>query len=143
MNNVCFFHGAVIIRAVRDASYKSLLVYQGNLSSYVINGSSGVYVKYSKKKLPPWSFTFSEEHVGEVAEMNDCLGRVYIALACDEDGVCCLDWDEFRTVISVESKSYPKWISVSRMRGEKYSVKGSEGKLKHKIGNADFPRKVY
>jgi len=143
MSDVSFFQGAVIVRAIRHPSYKSLSVYEGNNSSYVINGSSGVYIKYSQKKLPPWNFTFLEDNVREIVEMKDGLERVYIVLACEEDGVCCLDWDEFRAVISVESTSYPKWISVSRAKGEKYAVKGSDTKLKHKIGNVDFPRKIF
>jgi len=75
--------------------------------------------------------------------MRERLGQVYITLICDEDGICCLDWNEFTTVISTESELYPKWIAVSRGKGEKYYVWGSDGELKHKIGNIDFPRKIF
>jgi hypothetical protein len=118
-------------------------VYEDNNCSYIINESAGIYIKYSKQRLTEWRFTFSEDHVREITEMRERLGQVYITLVCNKDGICCLDWPEFTTVISTESESYPKWIAVSRMRGEKYSVRGSDGELKHKIGNIDFPRKIF
>lgn len=138
-----FFHGAALIRVIRNESFRSVKVCKENDYSYLINDISGIYIKYSQKRLSPWSFTFSEDHVREVEEMSNRLGNMYIVLVCNEDGICCLDWQEFATVISTESKKYPKWISVSRMKGEKYSVWGRDGELKHKIGNIDFPRRIF
>ena len=143
MSTVSFFHGAALIRVIRHESYRSVKVLEENDCSYLINDTVGIYIKYSQRKLPPWSFTFSEEHVREITEMGGSLEKVYVALVCNEDGICCLDWKEFATVISTESTTYPKWISASRMKGEKYSVSGRDGKLKHKIGNSDFPRKIF
>ena len=142
MNTVSFFHGAVLIRVIRHESFRSVKVCQENDCSYLVNGMSGIYIKYSQKRLSPWSFTFSEEHVGGVEELNRKLSNVFVTLVCGEDGICCLEWEEFATVISTESTTYPKWISVSRMKGEKYSVWGRDGVLRHKIGNIDFPRKI-
>ena len=143
MSTASFFHGAAIIRVIRHESFRSVKVCEENDCSYLINDDSGIYLKYSQKRLSPWSFTFSEEHVREIEDMNERLGKVFVGLVCNEDGICCLDWQEFATVISTESTMYPKWISVSRMKGEKYSVWGRDGKLKHKIGNNDFPRKIF
>lgn len=143
MNNILFFHGAALIRILRDESFKTVKVYEENNCSYLINETTGIYIKYSKHRLSDWRFTFSEDHVCEITEMRERLGQVYITLICNEDGICCLDWNEFRTVISTESELYPKWIAVSRGKGEKYSVWGSDGELKYKIGNVDFPRKIF
>lgn len=143
MNNLSFFHGAAILELIRHESYQSLAVYEGNNSSYVVNGTSGIYIKYSQKRLPPWTFTFSTEHVNDIIEMHQTLERMYVTLVCHVDGVCCLGYEEFSTVFAIENESYPKWLSISRMKGEKYSVKGSDGELQHKIGRVDFPRKVY
>jgi hypothetical protein len=143
MNNILFFHGAALIRILRHESFRTVKVYEENNWSYLINETSGIYIKYSKHKLTDWRFTFSEDHVREITEMRKRLGQVYITLICNDNGICCLDWHEFTTVISTESKSYPKWIAVSRMKSEKYSVWGSDGELKHKIGNIDFPRKIF
>ena len=122
MSSLSFFHGAALIRVIRHESFSSVNIYTGNNCSYLINGISGIYIKYSQKKLPPWNYTFSEDHVCEIVAMNESLGRVYITLVCNDDGICCIDWQEFATIISTENKTFPKWISVSRMKGEKYSV---------------------
>lgn len=143
MNNILFFHGAAIIRILKHESFRTVKVYEENSCSYLINKKTGVYIKYSKKGSANWRFTFSEDHVREITEMREKLGQVYISLICNEDGICCLGWSEFTTAISTESELYPKWIAVSRMKGEKYSVWGSDGELKHKVGNIDFPRKIF
>lgn len=138
-----FFHGVALIRVIRHEVFGSVKVYEENDCSYLINDDVGIYIKYSQQKLPPWGFTFSEEHVHEITEMSERLRQVYITLVCNDNGICCLDWEEFATVISTESMAYPKWISVSRAKGEKYAVWGRDGELRHKIGNSDFPRKIF
>lgn len=143
MNNVLFFHGAAVIRIIRHELFRTVEVYEENSCSYLVNKTAGIYIKYSKRGFNNWRFTFLEDHVNEIKEMRDRLGQIYVTLICNEDGICCLDWSEFTTVISTESKLYPKWVAVSRMKGEKYSVWGSDGELKHKVGNIDFPRKVF
>lgn len=143
MNDMLFFHGAAVIRIIRHELFRTVGVYEENNCSYVVNESAGIYMKYSKRGSANWRFTFSQEHVQEIREMRERLGRIYVALICNEDGVCCLDWSEFGTVISTESKLYPKWLAVSRMKGEKYSVWGSDGELENKVGNIDFPRKIF
>jgi hypothetical protein len=143
MNNVLFFHGAAVIRIIRHESFRTVKLYEENSCSYLINRNAGVYIKYSKHGSTNWRFTFSEEHVREISEMRERLKHVYVSLICNENGICCLDWSEFTTVISTENEFYPKWIAVSRMKGEKYSVWGSDGELRHKVGDIDFPRKIF
>jgi len=143
VTTVSFFHGAALIKIIRHELYDSIRVYTENDCSYIVNGNVGLYIKYSRKRLSPWNFTFSEGHVHDITDMKGGVGKAYIALACNDDGICCLSWQEFATVISTEGSTYPKRISVSRMQGEKYSVWGSDGKLNHKIGNNDFPRKIF
>ena len=143
MNNVLFFHGAAVIRIIRHELFRTVEVYEENSCSYLVNKTAGIYIKYSKRGPTNWRFTFLEDHVHEITEMRERLGQIYVTLICNEDGICCLDWSEFTTVISTESTLYPKWVAVSRMKGEKYSVWGSDSELKHKVGNIDFPRKIF
>ena len=143
MSTVSFFHGAALIKVIRHELYSSVKVYEENDCSYLINDKSGIYIKYSQNKIAPWTFTFSEDHVRQIEEMSEKLVEVYVILVCGKDGICCLNLQEFTTVISTENVIYPKWISVSRAKGEKYAVWGRDGELKHKIGNSDFPRKIF
>ena len=142
MRNIDFFHGVVLSRIVqnRSACFKK---YRGNNSAYIINNQIGVYIKYSSKRMSPWSFSFSKVHINEIKDMKNKLEKIFVTLICDDNGICCLDYNEFCTTISIENKYFPKWIKASRLKGEKYSVSGSDGKLKYKIGNSDFPQKIY
>jgi len=142
MNDILFFHGAAVMRIIRHELFRTVEVYEEKSCCYLVNETAGVYMKYSKRGSTNWRFTFLKEHVDDITEMRERLGEVYVTFICNEDGICCLDWSEFATVISPESKLYPKWVAVSRKKGEKYSVRGSDGELKPKVGNTDFPRKV-
>ena len=143
MNTVSFFNGAAIVRIIRHEDYRGIHVFKKNENSYIVNDKSIIYIKYSQKRLPPWNYTFIKEHVSDLVAMADEFDDVFIVLICNEDGICCLNWHEFNTVISVENNQYPKWISVTRKKSEKYSIRGRDGELKHKIGNIDFPHKIF
>lgn len=142
MKNFEFFHGAAIIKIIHSGFFKKIEIFSKSNSSYLIDEKIGLYIKYSKNRMPPWVFNFEQEHVKEIKDINDLLENVFIAFVCNDDGICCLDWKEFCTIISIDSKNYPKWIKTTRKRNEKYSVSGIDGRLKHKIGNSDFPDKL-
>ena len=142
MKNIDFFHGVILARIIQNKP-ACLKKYEGNNSSYIVGGQIGIYIKYSAKRMPPWTFSFSKIHVDEIKNMENELERTFIALICDRNGICCLDYTEFGTILSIENRSFPKWVKASRLKGEKYSVSGSDGKLRHKVGNCDFPSKIY
>jgi len=137
-----FFHGVALVKVVRSGLFKTIEKFEKNNSAYLIDREVGLYIKYSKKRMPPWVFTFSKEHIKEVKNMHSIPKKVFIALICNNDGICCLNWEEFCTVISIYGNKYPKWIKASRKKSEKYFVYGSDGRLKYKIGNSDFPPKL-
>jgi hypothetical protein len=143
LSKISFFHGSALIQILNHACYKSVIKYREIGGSYLINNSIKIYIKYSQEKLPPWRFTFSKEHILETISMHNEGGNLYIVLVCNEDGICCLNWKEFETIISVENRVFPKWIAATRRKNEKYTIWGRDGKLKHKIGNSDFPEKLF
>lgn len=142
MQNFEFFHGAAVIKIVHSGYFKTIESFGKSNSAYLIDEKIGLYIKYSQKRMSPWVFTFDKEHIKEINEINDLLGNTFIILVCNDDGICCLNWKEFYTLISIDSSNYPKWIKASRRKNEKYSVCGIDGELKHKIGNSDFPNKI-
>ncbi|MDD5014560.1 MAG: hypothetical protein PHW73_05595 [Atribacterota bacterium] len=142
MQNFEFYHGAAIIKIIRSGDFKQIETFGRSNSSYLLDEKIGLYIKYCKNRMSPWIFTFDNEHVNEVKEIFCLLENVFVALVCKDNGICCLNWLEFNTVISVESSNYPKWIKASRKKNEKYSVSGTDGNLKRKIGNSDFPSKL-
>jgi len=142
MQDFEFFHGAAVIKIVHSGRFKTIESFGKSNSVYLIDEKIGLYIKYSQKRMSPWVFTFDKEHVKEIKDINDLLSNIFIVFVCNDDGICCIDWKEFCTLISVDNSSYPKWIKVSRKKNEKYSVSGVDGELKHKIGNSDFPNKL-
>ncbi|MFA5065864.1 MAG: hypothetical protein WC566_10435 [Dehalococcoidia bacterium] len=111
-------------------------------NGYVINGTRYIYFKHSTKRMSPWAFTFLPEHIREIADAKKEIDNVYVILACNDDGICCLSFSEFAKVIFVGETNKSKSIRVSRSPREKYSVTGTDGNIGYKIGDNDFPRKV-
>lgn len=142
MNTTDFFHGAILSRII-DYSSVNFQKYKNNNSSYIINNKIVIYCKYSQKRISPWNFSFLKAHVDEIVNMRQNFDNIFIVLLCNDNGICCLNFREFTALLSVENKNFPKWIKTSRLKGEKYSVSGSDGRLKYKIGNSDFPFKIY
>jgi len=142
MNNIDFFHGVVFSRII-DNSPNHIEKYGGNNSSYIINNKTSIYIKYSRERISPWIFSFAKTHIEEINKVKNGFENIFIVLVCNDNGICCLNYQEFCTVISVESNDFPKWIKARRQKGEKYAVTGSDGKLTYKIGDSDFPQKIY
>jgi len=138
-----FYHGAVLGRLIRGSEGLSLEQYPGfgRNAAYVINKRVGLYIKHSTNRLTPWSFTFKQEHQDEIHEMRSVLEQVFVALVCWEDGVVCLSYDELKVILD-ENHNTSEWIRVARRTREKYTVSGSDGKLRYKIGENEFPEKI-
>lgn len=138
-----FFHGVVFARILHDGNLSlSIKNYPtSDNASYIVNDNIGIYIKYSSKRLSPWRFSFQKEHQDEILEMKNELGKAYTILVCNDDGIVCLSFDELKQVLD-DQHSF-EWISVARGPREKYEVKGHDGKLRFKIGNSDFPKKIF
>jgi len=141
MNKIDYLYGAVFSKIINSGAV-NIRKYEHNNSSFIINNKIGIYNKYSTKRISPWTFTFINAHIDEIKIMNDEFEFIYIILICCENGICCLNYKEYCTVLSVENRISPKTITARRKKGEKYTVSGSDGKLKYKIGNSDFPEKI-
>lgn len=138
INEFDFYHGAALCKLVHNNRINTIITFPtSSNSSYVANENIGIYIKYSTKRLSPWRFTFAREHQDEINDMKEILGKVYVLLVCYKDGIACLDFDELKAVLNYEHEQ-TEWISVSRRHREKYSVKGSDGKLRLKIGVSEL-----
>jgi len=141
MYDYTFFHGHVLVRLIQDPRTRGVELYRGN-NCYLVNKKSGIYLKHSAKRISPWQFTFLPVHLTEIATIESEIKALFLVLVCNDNGICCLDYQETAQLILVGNMDQTKSIRVSRSTREKYAVSGSDGKLEHKIGNNDFPRKV-
>lgn len=138
-----FYHGAALARLIHG--YEGLGVEQYSAAtsnaSYVIDNKLGLYLKHSTNRLSPWTFTFKREHQQEIEEMREKLSDVFVVLICGKDGMACLSFNELKLALDTEFGPV-EWIKAARRTREKYTISGSDGKLKTKIGENEFPTKI-
>jgi hypothetical protein len=139
-----FFHGLVFARILHGMQRPiSIRTFQSvSNASYVINDAIGIYIKYSSKRMTPWRFTFKKEHQGEIDLLKSSFRSVFLILVCNDDGVVCLSYVELKEILDNQHDPI-EWISATRHKREMYSVKGSNGELACKIGQSEFPEKVF
>jgi len=142
MYDYTFFHGSALVRLIRDRRTHSIQLYKGN-HCYLVNSKSCIYLKHSTKRLSPWQFTFLPQHLIEIEHIHTTTKSLFALLICNDDGICCLDYKEVSQLVMVGNMDQAKSIAVSRSTRQKYSVSGTDGKLIYKIGNSDFPQKVF
>lgn len=121
------YHG-VVIREVVVCSPSTVNIeaadHFGRVNSYLIDGNVGLYVKHSSKRMTPWQFTFHDEHIGEIHELEKRSQAVWIALVCGTDGIVLISADELREM-NEESESSTWFVRVSRDRHTMYHLNGS------------------
>ena len=141
INEYQFFNGVVLNGLVRKGKLLKIDVFpsSGN-NAFTINEKVGIYIKYSKKVISPWRFTFLKEHQDEFKIMSELLTS-FLILVCNKDGIVCINSITLKKILDAKHESV-EWISAARLKRESYEVKGSDGKLKFKININDFPRHV-
>jgi len=144
IKQVEFYHGAVLARLVRGHTSQGVTIraYETGRSGYILNGSVGLYVKYSANRLSPWPFSFSSEQQEEISTLKSECTTFFVALVCGEGGIACLSQLEYRTLLDDQIESMG-WIRVSRRAREKYLLTGSDARRKFRVGDNEFPSKVY
>jgi hypothetical protein len=139
-----FFHGLVFARILHSTRrpLSVQLFDSASNSSYVVDGTIGIYIKYSSKRMTPWRFTFRKEHQDEIELLRSALKSVFLLMVCNDDGIVCLRYSELKLIF--DSQHDPiEWISATRHKREMYAVRGSNGELDFKIGQNDFPQKIF
>jgi hypothetical protein len=139
-----FYHGLVFARILHGTQRPlNLRPFQSvSNASYVVNDTIGIYIKYSSKRMTPWRFTFMKEHQEEIDLLKSNFEKVFLVLVCNDDGVVCLSYAELKQILDNQHDPI-EWISAKRHKREMYSVKGSNGELDFKIGQGEFPGKLF
>jgi hypothetical protein len=136
-------HGVVLVRLVRGRDEPVLLEVHPELrQAVVVDDVAALYVKYSTNRLSPWSFVFSPKHHEELARLDQEFPATLVALACGGDGVVCLTLAECEHVLN-DGAGLGEWMRVSRALRAKYAVTGSGGRPALRVGDNEFPVKVY
>ena len=139
-----FYHGLVFARILHGTQRPlSLRPFQSvSNAAYVVNDKIGIFIKHSAKRMTPWRFTFMKEHQEEIDFLKSNCEKVFLVLVCGDDGVVCLSYAELKQILDNQHDPI-EWISATRHKREMYSVKGSNGELDFKIGQSEFPNKLF
>ena len=94
------YHGAALTQIAEHTSFTAIngVRDDGTLhrSAFRINDSIGVYFKYASKPKPPhreYLFTFTNEHLSDLARLSKKMKKLFIGLVCVKDGeICCLSY---------------------------------------------------
>lgn len=137
------YHRLALSKLIHFNKLVSIKLYptQSN-SSYILDDGIGLFIKYSTKRMSPWRFSFLKEHQDEIEIMKSGLDKVFILLVCGVDGIVCLEYGELKKILD-ENHEMVEWISASRKPREQYVIKGTDGKLKFRVGQGDFPAKIF
>lgn len=143
-NEFEFYHGVALCKIIHSSSYATIkLYYENGNSSYVVNSDSGIFIKYSTKRMSPWQFTFTRKHCDELFEMIQNLRAVFLVLVCKDNGIVCLDSKEIEALLD-NNLNNTQGLLVARKPREKFRVScGKYENLKFKIGNNEFPAKIF
>lgn len=137
------YHGAALCRIAHDERTKSIcLLNKNSNSSYLVNDEIGIYVKYSTKRMTPWTFTFSPIHIEELLNLEKKADKVFLVFVCKDNGIACLDIEEAKSVLDI-SLEKNQGVSASRRPREKYKIAGTQGKIKYKFGDNQFPNRIF
>ena len=139
-----FYHGLVFAR-ILHGTQRPLAIrpfQSASNASYVVNDTIGLFIKHSSKRMTPWRFTFTREHQEEIDLLKSNFSKVFLVLVCSDDGVVCLTYSELKQILDNLHEPI-EWISATRHKREMYLVKGSNGELDFKIGQSEFPNKLF
>ena len=143
VSEVEYCHGAVLNRIIHKSNEPfSFETYPTKSNcSYIFNNKIGLYIKYSKKRMSPWTFSFHKTHQDEIEEMKQKLGDVFVVFVCGSDGIVGLSHEQLKEILD-ENHDAAEWVRMARTRNTKYSVSGSDGKMKLKMGKQEFPKNL-
>ena len=101
----------------------------GRVNSYCVDGKVGLYLKHSRKRLPPWQFTYLPDHLAELETLEAKYERVWLIQICGLDGLVTISLDEFHEMNPRDSET-TSFVRVDRDRNTMYRLNGTAGPLR-------------
>jgi hypothetical protein len=100
----------------------------GRVNTYRIDDATGIHIKHSSKRLPPWQFTYPDENLDEIERLAARCTNVWLIHVCGQDGAVALPLKEFWSV-NPRGGDTTSFVRVDRDRNTMYRVNGTGGKL--------------
>jgi hypothetical protein len=126
------FHG-VALQSLISSFDTAVLIKKTSFSrsAYLINQSTGLYVKHASARLTPWNFSFREMDYLALRKLQDLTQQIYIYLVCGFVGTVALSLDEVLEVTDFFTNPESNCrITVRTKRGGSWDISGNAGELK-------------
>ena len=131
-----FYHGAALIRLLAD---NRCIRVCGRDFGYEVNDKVFIHFKYSTKVRSPWGFTFNDDEISKLDKMKETHERIMVALICDGDGICALDWYTIFELLGAKSGR----LAIKRDFNKQYTIWGAADCLNHKVSNKEWPEGLF
>jgi len=107
------YHGAALTQIAEHLQFTAINALKVNGKqihvAYRINNDISVYLKYATKPTPRFQeyiFTFTADHIKELAQIAQATPKTFIALVCVKDReVCCLPYSELLKLVARREKA--------------------------------------
>ena len=81
INDYELFNGAVLNKLIRKGKPVKIDIFPSSSNNaFTVNDKVGLYIKYSKKLVSPWRFSFIKEHQDEFKIMTDLCKKSFLIL---------------------------------------------------------------
>lgn len=120
------YHGIALARLVQksDRPLRIESLASVSRSAYLLDGTVGIYLKYSTKRLPPWAFEFTAEHATELEKLREIASEQWIVLICGPVGIASASLPQVEEISSRRSDgSYS--LSVNWRPNHKFRLAGA------------------
>ena len=99
-------------------------------SAFLLNDSTGLYIKHSSSRLRPWNFGLREMDYLVLRELEDLANFIWVALVCGFEGTVVLSIDEVLKVTDFFSQPEANCrITIRTKRGGSWAVSGNSDEL--------------
>jgi hypothetical protein len=129
-----FYEGAALHRLLRK---NMLSAVEWTPPFFKLNGKILVYLKHTRGKVSPWSFTVSSDEQ-EYLRKHPHKASITVALICGADGVAAVPFSELITLLDPQANG--NHIACKRRHAEFYSVSGPLGVLDRKVPPSNWER---
>jgi len=105
------YHGAALIQIAEHPEFTAINPFlidgENSHNAYRINDNTGIYAKYASNpnaSTSDYLFTFNQENLDELANVDELCGKLFVALICiSSSSICCLGYDQLMTLICSNS----------------------------------------
>jgi hypothetical protein len=137
------YHGAALNQIAEDPHFTAINALPSGsalTNTYRINDNIGVHLKYAtntKGTAKEYQFTFSADHLRDLASLGNKVSKMFVAMVCVKDRhICCLtlaqlqhlivqrrkamarDEEQYVVLVTLpEGKSFRVYVSVPGKRG--------------------------